>query len=385
MKILPFQAQEIIVTENCNLNCKYCFVKENKKVSFNKEFIDEFLKNPVGLKFYPFGGEVLLESDLLFYFIDKIKASNDINPAYKNSLLKSLKYIITNGTVFTDELVKKIKNEGGFNFQISLDGPKHVHDKNRVDFSGKGSFDRIKEGIEKLNKNNIEWSVHGVLNKDTIQYLFDFVRFIFLLEVENRGVERAIQNLSQNYLQIVFEDDYDDNDIDILLEQFFKVTEWIYKSEELNFLTEEQRMTALKNFMFRTGGICSAGATFVSYTCNYNILPCHRLSDKYHKEFILGNLNDEKREFFNYKGFNLFINVYKNKTMYSSHLIIDNGNFPSWANWCPATNVESGNSIFLRPSKHDTLNAELVFFIQKLSERYKINLSVKNKEKEPWE
>lgn len=40
---------------------------------------------------------------------------------------------------------------------ISIDGPKELHDKNRVFASGKGTYDKVIANIHKINKKNSDW------------------------------------------------------------------------------------------------------------------------------------------------------------------------------------------------------------------------------------
>ena len=58
----------------------------------------------------------------------------------------------TNGTLFYDEHIDFFQNNY-FNISISLDGPKELHDMNRVFSSGKGSFDIIMENINHIKTN----------------------------------------------------------------------------------------------------------------------------------------------------------------------------------------------------------------------------------------
>jgi uncharacterized protein len=62
---------------------------------------------------------------------------------------------------------------------VSIDGPKHITDRNRVYRNGKGSFEIIIKNIELLKKRNIEFSVIAVITDYSLDYadeIYDFFK-----------------------------------------------------------------------------------------------------------------------------------------------------------------------------------------------------------------
>lgn len=55
--------------------------------------------------------------------------------------------IITNGYLLTKAVAKRLKNLGIETVQVTLDGPKDVHDQRRPLTSGRGTFDRIMDNL----------------------------------------------------------------------------------------------------------------------------------------------------------------------------------------------------------------------------------------------
>lgn len=146
------------VTQECNFRCKYCVYSGKYKtrthsknsMSFEtaKKAVDFLLARSVDLDMINigfYGGEPLLEFQLIKsvveYFKDKCEGK---------------KYILnmtTNATLFNDEILSFLQ-ENNFVMLISLDGPKEIHDQNRVFASnGEGTFDTIMERI-RYAKNN---------------------------------------------------------------------------------------------------------------------------------------------------------------------------------------------------------------------------------------
>lgn len=135
------------VAHTCNLNCSYCFASQGKyhgdraimSYEVGKRALDFLIENSGGRKNLEvdfFGGEPLMNfgvvKDLVAYArsIEKQKGKN-----FRFTLT-------TNGLNITDEVID-FANKEMSNVVLSLDGRKEVHDRFRVDLSGKGSYDRI--------------------------------------------------------------------------------------------------------------------------------------------------------------------------------------------------------------------------------------------------
>ena len=146
------QSLTFIVTEDCNLRCRYCYITHkasNKKMSFEvaKKFIDYILsgaillQDAVTLDFI--GGEPFLEIDLIDQICDyfKLKTYNLGIPWYWNYRIS----VCTNGVNYNTEKVQRFieKNKNKISVTITIDGVKEKHDLQRVFPDGTGSFDII--------------------------------------------------------------------------------------------------------------------------------------------------------------------------------------------------------------------------------------------------
>ncbi len=187
------------VSGQCNLDCKYCFYRDvikNRAVQSYGTMSIDTLKRAVmytvsdalyGSSFLFQGGEPLL-ADPSFYaryneLCHDIKA---LRPEFKitSSVQTSAFYLKSN-------LIKELK-DGNFLVGVSLDGPQHLHDINRVTKNGKGSFKKVFENIEKLKQASIPLNILCVITKDNAkpQELwrffmdngFDYLQFIKALK-----------------------------------------------------------------------------------------------------------------------------------------------------------------------------------------------------------
>ena len=143
------------VTQKCNLRCSYCVYSgdyknrnhSQKEMSWEtaKEAVDylyghSMSSEDIYISFY--GGEPLLMFRLIKEVVEYVKREYCQRTVHFN--------LTTNGTLFTPEIVQYfIKN----NIQImfSLDGPKEVHDKNRI-FAGsnRGSFEKLRDSMKMI-------------------------------------------------------------------------------------------------------------------------------------------------------------------------------------------------------------------------------------------
>lgn len=145
--------------ERCNLNCTYCYFFNNidksyllhpKYISLNTvksiaNFLSESIKanNFDKIRIYFHGGEPMMQKKADFDLMCKI-FKEQILPKAELDLV-----IQTNGTLVTDEWIELFsKHQVGVG--ISLDGPKIYNDSARIDHRGKGTYDRVREGIKKL-------------------------------------------------------------------------------------------------------------------------------------------------------------------------------------------------------------------------------------------
>ena len=82
--------------------------------------------------------------------------------------------IITNGYLFTDALIRELKDAGIESIAISLDGVEEVHDAYRQ----KGSFLRADRAIDVLTANQIPVSVITTLRRQNAARLESFYRYL---------------------------------------------------------------------------------------------------------------------------------------------------------------------------------------------------------------
>ncbi len=143
----------ILPTLRCNFRCIYCY-EGRKNITMSREIqrgLVEFVRKKTegveSLTTSWYGGEPLLALDIIAYLRGEFA---------KICEAKGIKYspggIVTNGYLLTRDVAKRLKEMGIETAQVTLDGPREVHDQRRPLANGRGSFDRIMENLSQVSK-----------------------------------------------------------------------------------------------------------------------------------------------------------------------------------------------------------------------------------------
>ncbi|HZE17373.1 MAG TPA: SPASM domain-containing protein, partial [Mycobacterium sp.] len=84
--------------------------------------------------------------------------------------------IQTNGTLLTDEWCSFLA-EHRFLVGISIDGPRHLHDTHRLDKKGRPTFDRVIEGLQRLQAHRVDVNVLCTVNSANEEHPLEVYRF----------------------------------------------------------------------------------------------------------------------------------------------------------------------------------------------------------------
>lgn len=166
----------------CNLACQYCYYLEkellypnNKRSWMSEETLETFIQQYFLAQTQPYvsftwhGGEPLLRPISFYKKALKLQQKYGKGFYIENSLQ-------TNGTLLTDEWCRFFK-ENNFLIGLSIDGPAIVHDAYRQTLSGKGSFQKVLNGIRLLNKHGVEWNAMAVVNAQNVKDAATFYNF----------------------------------------------------------------------------------------------------------------------------------------------------------------------------------------------------------------
>jgi uncharacterized protein len=116
----------------------------------------------------------------------------------------------TNGTLINEKWCRFFTEER-VNLGVSIDGPRHLHDRNRLTRSGRGTFDKTIAGIRSLRRQQVPFHVISVLSMESMlaaQELFDFYVEEGIEQVCFNVEESEGDHVSRSFAQTGIEDAY---------------------------------------------------------------------------------------------------------------------------------------------------------------------------------
>ena len=183
-----------IVTEDCQLRCKYCYLagkNKTKKMTFEvaRATIDFLLRERAqfneGSVIWDFiGGEPFLEIDLIDRISDyaKLRMYETDHPWFDRYRFS----FSTNGLLYGKPKVQRYiaKNRRHLSIGISIDGTKRKHDTQRVFPNGKGSYDAVVKNIPLWLQQFPDASTKATISHDDIPYIKESVVHLFRLGIK---------------------------------------------------------------------------------------------------------------------------------------------------------------------------------------------------------
>lgn len=301
------QLKQVIfeVTQDCNLDCKYCvfssgeyyfrrrpskdyldFDSARKAIDLVYEHIKDRKKKEFVIGFY--GGEPLLKFDVIKEIVD-----------YSKSRLRdwSITFTITtNATIMNDKIIRFLV-ENHFKILVSLDGPKKNHDSKRVFHDGIGTFDTVIENLKKIKAFDEEYY------RERVSFSVVYSKDLSLESVYNYFNTESL--VKQNHLNLGFVTDTDTSyysrnpyDVARLRKEwkrlFQRIVEKKKRGEPLNYLdisltiepsTLNDRLKS-RHFNVLAGSCYFEDRLYVSSRGKFQIC------EKVNESFVLGDVNN---------------------------------------------------------------------------------------------
>lgn len=150
----PVLAATFHLTHQCNLRCTYCYTGEKLQQPMPRSIadagVDFVLKEAERSRAHYlditfFGGEPLIESELLFHIANRLAvASEGRSTNFKLS---------TNGTLLTEQMMAELTRRHIY-LSLSVDGPPDLHDQQRPNAAGKPTSHLVSKAIPLLLRAN---------------------------------------------------------------------------------------------------------------------------------------------------------------------------------------------------------------------------------------
>lgn len=273
----------------CNMRCRYCFYADELSLrkdgiyeAMNLETLENLMRRAfiyadecVYLVFQ--GGEPTLAGAEFYRNVLRLEKK------YNTRALPVQHAIQTNGLHIEDDLLEVLK-EGRFLVGLSVDGTKALHDAQRVDAAGKGTYDRVIKTVDRLRQAGIETNILCVVGHSVAQQgrevfdalsRFGFVQFIPRLDpFEGAGDADSLSGADYGKF---------------LIDVWERYAREIRKGHYVSVRAFDNWMGMLAGRPPESCGFAGCCAPNYLVESNGNVYPC----DFYAlDEWLLGNIND---------------------------------------------------------------------------------------------
>lgn len=279
------------VAHTCNLNCEYCFASQGKYhgeralMSFEvgKRALDFLIENSGtrrNLEVDFFGGEPLMNWDVVKELVAYARVQEKIHN-------KNFRFTLTTNGMLIDDDVIEFSNREMSNVVLSLDGRPEVHDRLRVDYMGRGSYDTIVPKFQEFVKRRggKNYYMRGTFTHNNV----DFTNDIFHM------ADLGFTELSMEPVVCAPEDKsaLTQEDLPVLFDQYeILAKEMIKRKKEGNPFTFYHYMLDLTHgpCIYKRISGCGSGTEYMAVTPTGDLYPCHQFVGD--TKYLLGNIWD---------------------------------------------------------------------------------------------
>ena len=285
------------IAHTCNLNCSYCFASqghyqgERAVMSFEvgKRALDFLVENSGtrhNLEVDFFGGEPLMNFQVVK---DLVKYARSIEKQYN----KNFRFTLTTNGVLIDDDVIDFCNKEMSNVVLSLDGRKEVHDRFRVDYNNKGSYDKIVPKFKKLvqMRDNKNYYMRGTFTHHNPDFLED-IKTMLDLGFTELSMEPVVTKKGEP-------SELTEEDLPIVLKQYEDLATLMLERDKQNkpftFYHYMIDLTEGPCIYKRISG-CGSGTEYMAVTPWGDLYPCHQFvgDEKFKLGDIFNGVNNKK-------------------------------------------------------------------------------------------
>ena len=280
------------LTEQCNLKCLYCYVGSgpSKTNYMSKEtavcVASEMLRlnadNDQKITFVFHGGEPTLN-------LDTVEAMCEFLAPHRDRVVFQLQ---TNAANVTDRFISLVKKYD-IQLGISIDGVGEVHDATRICGNGKGSFDRVAEGIARLQAEKISFGALTVLNRNNYRHIPELMDYLAEHGINSAAFLRLLEaGREDEHPELLLNGDE-------VFECYQEILDWLIAYNSAHNKAFEERTISNIVKIIATGRRdymcmrkpCGAGRNTLGVDTEGDVYPCDNLIGE--PGLCMGNLTEQ--------------------------------------------------------------------------------------------
>jgi uncharacterized protein len=286
-----------ILSEQCNLACKYCFLGNNvpeKRRNFSlkamtKEIAEKSLMffirqleisgndnpdNKPNIIFY--GGEPLINFSVLEYVAERI---NDLKQKVK--CIQNIELsVVTNGLLLDTSKLNRLK-ELNVALALSIDGCTEEANAMRVDMHGNPSFPKVINALGKIKEAGVDVSLSITLTEETIKDKQKILDLITIYEIKGLGF-----NILMSDESFKPSDEYNESAAQFIIDMFIELRKiGVYEDRIM------RKIKAFSKSQIYFSDCAATSGSQIVITPDGNVGVCHGCLSN--RQYFVSSVNDE--------------------------------------------------------------------------------------------
>jgi len=198
------QTCTLVLTEQCNLRCKYCYQLDKNphhpmshKVAYRAiDFFFEMPEASEGIVLEFTGGECSLEVDLMRDAVEYFKAQLRYRHGHPWQAAYMLMFS-TNGTLYHTEKFQRLlyENRGHSYPAITIDGTKRKHDSARIFADGRGSYDIVAKNVKLWLRQYPDAGTKITFSSGDLPYVSESIVHVWELGIKNVAANAVFEDV----------------------------------------------------------------------------------------------------------------------------------------------------------------------------------------------
>lgn len=303
----------VVTTLRCNQQCRYCHATAKKEdddttiydmtMETAVKTADMIMATPSEVIKVEFqGGDSSLNLPVVKNIVDRVE---EVNATIK----KDVEFVLCTNLLQVDSEMLDFLRSHNFAVSISLDGPQEIHDANRVDCGGFGTYDRVVQNISKARE-YLGWGKIGALMTTTRRSIGHFSEIVD--EYVKQGFDQIIFRALNPYGRCITNWDELGYPMEDFVESYKEGLKHIIDLNKKGVrITEGYTRLLLSRMLtpFPTGYVdlqspAGAGISGAIYDYDGRIYACDEgrmLSEMGDEKLFLGTVDDDYKSVFNGK------------------------------------------------------------------------------------
>jgi serine-type anaerobic sulfatase-maturating enzyme len=167
----------------CNMDCRYCFYLEKENLypeksdwAMPEDVLESYIRQYIEAQSVPEVSFAWQGGEPTILGVEFFRKVVEFEKKYANG--KRIQNAFQTNGILIDDRWGEFLAENKFLVGFSIDGPRHLHDRFRIDKGGQPTFNRVMRGLEYLKRHGVEFNTLTVVQRHNSCYPLEVYRFL---------------------------------------------------------------------------------------------------------------------------------------------------------------------------------------------------------------